>query len=185
MTFATHSGVSRAAVPRLTRVQPVARAAASEASSRMPPDSSTLMSIALGGPAGTSFTVVAGAERRVQVDQVQPLGARPLPGQRGLQRGAVQGLRRGGLAVDEPDGLAVADVDGGKEFELAPGSQCSDPVGEELGTGVAGLLGVELRGPQRRRSPRRPRRGLPCVDQVTLGPSIAVLCVSSDHSWTA
>src|SRR4051812_37696196 len=39
-----HSGFSSAAVPMLTRAQPVASAAASESSSRMPPDSSTLTS---------------------------------------------------------------------------------------------------------------------------------------------
>ena len=46
ITDAHQSGRSRAAVPMLTRVQPVARAAASVSSSRMPPDSSTSMSSA-------------------------------------------------------------------------------------------------------------------------------------------
>ena len=69
--------------------------------------------------------------------------------------------------MDEADGLAVADVDGGEEFELSASraSQGSDPVGEQLGAGVAGLLGVELGGPQRavlhggdeRLAVRRPR----------------------------
>jgi len=44
ITARTHSGRSSAAVPMLTRAQPVASAAASEASSRMPPDSSTATS---------------------------------------------------------------------------------------------------------------------------------------------
>ncbi|GAA2415035.1 hypothetical protein GCM10010420_51020 [Streptomyces glaucosporus] len=47
---------------------------------------------------------------------MQPLGARPLPGQGGLHRVAVGGLGAG-LAVDEADRLSVTDVDGGKEFE--------------------------------------------------------------------
>src|SRR5690606_10187930 len=41
MTFAVHSGFSSAAVPRLTRRAPVASARSSDASSRMPPESST------------------------------------------------------------------------------------------------------------------------------------------------
>ncbi len=44
MARAVHSGSSRAAVPRFTRRQPVASAASSDAASRMPPLSSTLMS---------------------------------------------------------------------------------------------------------------------------------------------
>ena len=103
------------------------------------------------GHLGDQRAVVAGAEGGVQVDEVQPLGTRALPGEGGLERGAVGGLGAG-LAVHEADGLAVADVDGGKEFELASArrtSQGSDPVGEQLGAGVAGLLGVELGGPQR------------------------------------
>ena len=112
------------------------------------------------GDLGDQLPVVAGAEGGVQVDQVQPLGARALPGQGGLQRVAVGGLGAG-LAVHEADGLAVADVDGGEEFERCwsrlQASQGLDPVGQQLGAGVAGLLGVELGRPQRRRSPRRRR----------------------------
>src|SRR4051794_41138481 len=44
MALAHHSGCSRAAVPMLTRRQPVAIAASSDSSSRMPPLISTLMS---------------------------------------------------------------------------------------------------------------------------------------------
>ena len=44
MTFAVQSGFSIAAVPKLTRLQPVARARSRDASSRMPPESSTFIS---------------------------------------------------------------------------------------------------------------------------------------------
>ena len=44
MTMRTHSGFSSAAVPMLTRAHPVPSARASESSSLMPPDSSTLTS---------------------------------------------------------------------------------------------------------------------------------------------
>ena len=46
MTRAVHSGFSSAAVPRLMRVAPVPSARSTEASSRMPPDSSTLTPLA-------------------------------------------------------------------------------------------------------------------------------------------
>ena len=49
-------------------------------------------------------------ERRVEVDQVDPLGAGLLPGQRGGQRVAVVRLAAG-LALHQPDGLSVGDVD--------------------------------------------------------------------------
>ena len=64
----------------------------------------------------SSARLDAAAERRVQVDQMDPLGAVRLPGKRGGQRGAVGGLDAG-LALHQADGLAVGDVDGGKEYE--------------------------------------------------------------------
>ena len=56
------------------------------------------------------------AERGVEVDQVHPLGAVVLPGQRRLQRVAVAGLRAG-RALHQAHGLAVGDVDGGQQGE--------------------------------------------------------------------
>ncbi len=115
MTPATHSGASSAAVPRLTRRQPVASAAASEASSR---DAAGQLDLDLHGlgDLGDPLPVVAGAEGGVQIDQVQPLGSGALPGQRRLQRVAVGGLGAG-LAVHQADGLPVPDVDGGQQFQ--------------------------------------------------------------------
>ncbi len=69
---------------------------------------------------GEQLAVVAGAERGVEVDEVEPLGAGLLPGERGGERVAVGGLGAG-LALDEAHGLAVADVDGGEQFELVMG----------------------------------------------------------------
>ncbi len=115
MTERTQSGSSSAAVPMLTRVQPVASAAASEASSRMPPDSSTLRS-SQADHVAQQLRVGAPAERRVQVDQVDPVGAGPLPGQRGLHRVAVAGLGAG-FALDQPYRLAVGHVDRGQQGE--------------------------------------------------------------------
>ena len=83
----------------------------------MPPDSSTLTSSAP-DDLGEQLAVGAAAERGVEVDQVDPLGAGALPGQRGVQRVAVGGLGAG-RALHQADGLAVGDVDGGQEFEAA------------------------------------------------------------------
>ena len=58
----------------LTRRQPVAIAAASDSSSRMPPLISTLMS-RVPTISREQVAVVAAAERRVEVDEVDPLGA--------------------------------------------------------------------------------------------------------------
>ena len=63
---------------------------------------------------GEQFAVGSAAERGVEVDQVDPLGAVALPGHRGVQRGAVLGFAAR-LALDQPHGLAVDDVDGGQE----------------------------------------------------------------------
>ena len=63
---------------------------------------------------GQQRRVGSPAERRVEVDEVDPLRAGPLPGQRRRQRVAVGrlGSRR---ALDEPDGLAAGDVHGGQQ----------------------------------------------------------------------
>ena len=94
----------------LTRAAPVASARVSDASSRMPPDSSTLTS-SRPTTSASSVGVRAAPEGGVQVDQVHPLGAVVLPGERRLQRVAVGRLGTGG-ALDEAYGLAVGDVDG-------------------------------------------------------------------------
>ena len=87
-------------------------------SSRMPPDSSTC-DVELADDLGQQLAVAAAAERGVEVDQVDPLGAAPTARQRGVERVAVAGLAAG-LALHQPDGLAVGDVDGGQQLE--PGS---------------------------------------------------------------
>ena len=63
---------------------------------------------------GEQLGVGAAAERGVEVDEVDPLGALPLPGERGLERVAVVRFAAGG-ALNEADRLAVGDVDGGQE----------------------------------------------------------------------
>ena len=64
---------------------------------------------------------MAAAERRVEVDEVDPLGAGLLPAQRRLDRVA-EPLLRAGDALDELDGLAVGDVDGGQQLEVGVGT---------------------------------------------------------------
>ncbi|OLS98032.1 hypothetical protein BJF90_41685 [Pseudonocardia sp. CNS-004] len=54
MARAHHCGSSSAAVPRFTRAHPVDRARSSDASSRMPPDSSTATSSSPTTPASSS-----------------------------------------------------------------------------------------------------------------------------------
>ena len=69
---------------------------------------------------GQQFGVAAPPERGVEVDQVHPLRAVVLPGQRGVERSAVVGLAAG-LALDQPDGQATGHVDGGQQFQLSHG----------------------------------------------------------------
>ena len=85
-------GSSSAAVPRLTRAHPVARAASRLASSRIPPLSSTRTS-RVPTTRREQLGVGAAAERGVEVDEVDPLGAGGLPAERGLQRVAVRRSR--------------------------------------------------------------------------------------------
>ncbi len=60
--------------------------------------------------------VVAAAERGVEVDEVDPLGALIDPVAGGVDGVAVAGLGAG-LALRQPDGLAAGDVDGGEQDE--------------------------------------------------------------------
>ena len=108
----------------LTRRQPVAIAASSDSSSRMPPLISTLRSRVADDP-GLQLAVVAAAERRVEVHEVDPLGAGLLPAQRRLDRVA-EPLLGAGHALDQLDGLAVRDVDGGQQLEVVR-SRTSQP----------------------------------------------------------
>ena len=63
---------------------------------------------------GEQFAVRSPAERGVEVDEVDPLGAVALPGHRGVQRGAVFGFAAR-LPLHKPHRLAVHDVDGRQE----------------------------------------------------------------------
>ena len=65
---------------------------------------------------GEQVRVRAAPERGVQVHQVDPRGAGPLPGQRGLHRVAVLAAAAG-HALDELDRVPVGDVDGGQQGE--------------------------------------------------------------------
>ena len=96
-------------------MQPVARAASSDASSRMPPESSTLTS-RRSDDVGEQLAVGALAERGVEVDEMDPLRAVGLPLQGGVERRSVRRLAAE-LALDEAHGLSIGDVDGGEEFE--------------------------------------------------------------------
>ena len=139
----------------------------SAASSRMPPDSSTCTSSRPISSA-SSAAVRAPAERGVQVDQVNPLRARVLPGQRRVDRVAVAGLGPG-RALHQPDRLAAGHVHGGQQVK--PGLRTSpsvvqashrgvQPVGQQRGAGVGrtspGGTGSPSAGrpPPARRSPR-------------------------------
>ncbi len=91
--------------------------------------------------------------------------------------------------MHQADGLAVADVDGGEEFELAHLYRAHlyrvsiqlvrswAPASPDF----SGWNWVAHRAPFSTAA----TKGLPWVDQVTLGAAISGLCVSSDQSWTA
>ena len=99
---------------------------------------------------GQQFAVGAAAERGVEVDEVDPLGAVALPGQRGVQRGAVLGFAAG-LALHQAHRLAVDHVDGGQQESMRTAVNASplDPIAQQRRTGVAALLRVKLGGRQR------------------------------------
>ncbi len=59
---------------------------------------------------GQQFAIGTAAERGVQVDQVDPVGAVTLPAQRRVQRRAVLGFAAG-LALHQAHGSALDDVD--------------------------------------------------------------------------
>ena len=97
----------------------------------MPPLISTLMSRRPDDP-GEQLGVRAAAERRVEVDEVQPLGALLLPGQGRLER--VAELAAGARdALDELDGAALDDVDGGQELQAGLRSVTGGPRGRCVG----------------------------------------------------
>ena len=60
---------------------------------------------------------MAAAEGGVEVDEVDPLGARLLPAQRRLDR-VTEALLGAGDALDELHGLTARDVDGGQQLEV-------------------------------------------------------------------
>ena len=108
---------------------------------------------------GLQLAVAAAPEGGVEVDEVQPLGAGVLPA-RAAATGSPYTRLGAGHALDELDGPALGDVDGGQQLEVvahgtsrvgpdASGRRVATQLRSSAGAGVAGLLGVELGGPQR------------------------------------
>ncbi|OEI67227.1 hypothetical protein Cus16_3128 [Curtobacterium sp. ER1/6] len=116
--------------------------------------------------------VVAAAERRVEVDEVDPLGTLVAPGAGRGDRVAVRGLAAG-LALREADRLTVDDVDGGQQDEGRGGGEVGHgPVGSVAGAvtrvvGAAGRHGSAPAVPSRR---TRCRSGSERVDPVAEQP---------------
>ena len=103
----------------LTRAQPVASAASSDV---VVADAAGQLDVDV-EPAddlGEQLPVLAAAERGVEVDEVHPLGAGLLPGERRGQRVAVRRLGAG-LALHQAHRLAVGDVDGGQQHQAVGG----------------------------------------------------------------
>ena len=122
---------------------------------------------------GLQLAVVAAAERRVEVDQVDPLRAGLLPAQRGLDRVA-EPLLGAGHALDELDGLAVGDVDGGQQLEvgghgiLGASAVSRGLRGRTAGCGAPGAtsrLTIERRAPRAPSRRARPRPAMLSDDQ--------------------
>ena len=124
---------------------------------------------------------MAAAERRVEVDEVDPLRARLLPAQGGLD-GIAEPLLRPGDALDELDGLAVGDVDGGEKLETCHGHLPDQRVCTQLRSRAApaspdfsGWNWVAQRGPF---STAATNRSPPCSAQVTSGARVRSLVCS-------
>jgi hypothetical protein len=60
--------------------------------------------------------VVASAEGRIQIHEVDPFSTLVDPRSRGFQRLAVDGLRSS-LTLDQTDRLTIGHIDGGQEFQ--------------------------------------------------------------------
>ena len=102
-------------MPRLTRRQPADSARAQRLGI---PDAATHLDVDVerADDPGEEVGVGAAPEGRVEVDEVQPLGALLLPGEGRLER--VAELAAGARdALDELDGPALDDVDGGQELQ--------------------------------------------------------------------
>src|SRR5699024_2637023 len=87
------------------------------------------------------LVVRAAAERRVEVDEVDPLRAGVLPVRRGIEGRAVVGLGARG-ALDQANGLAVGDVNGGQEGQ---GHGGVSPPGDRVQDSVSGLWAARRR----------------------------------------
>src|SRR4051812_19236082 len=176
MAAAVHSGSSNAAVPRLTRRQPPASAASRLSASRIPPDSSTLMSSRPTMLASSSRLEPRpkAASRSTRWIHSAPWSCHAFAASHGSPNSppvpatpctswtarppatstAGRSSRRGALVTADgfPCGCGWS---GGwtpqvrRATPAGQGSQRRDPVAHQLGPGVAGLLGVELGGPQR------------------------------------
>ena len=110
-----HSGSSSAAVPMLTRRQPVASAASSDSSSRIPPEISTSMS--------SRPTISARSSRLVPRPNAASRSTRWIhsaPGscQRSAASTGSPNAPRSRHALDELHGVAARDVDGGQQLKV-------------------------------------------------------------------
>ena len=126
-TLAAHSGFSRAAVPRLMRLAPVASARSKPASSRMPPDSSMLTPRTWRITRLDDGVVITAPEGGVEIDEVDPLRALACPVIRSFHGVAV--VRFGAdFALRHPHGFAVGDVDGRQQNQLRCGVELAHVV---------------------------------------------------------
>lgn len=118
MARAVHSGCSNAAVPTLTRRQPVDSAKAKESASRIPGQLD--LQIQSTDDVGDDLPVVATSEGGIEVDEVDPLGALVLPAFGGQPRVAELPARSGD-ALLKLHGTSLGDVDGGEELQAGRG----------------------------------------------------------------
>ena len=112
---AVQSGFSRAAVPMLTRAHPVAKAASSDSSSRMPPETSTATS-----SRPTTSAIKASFEPRPNAASrsTKWIHSAPcrLPRQRSVKRFAEDRLGPG-LALHQPHRAARGNIDGRQQHQ--------------------------------------------------------------------
>ena len=132
-------------MPRLTRAQPVRQRGGER---RVVPDAAGELDrhVELADHAGQQVVVGPTTERRVEVDQMDPLGAVVHPGAGGGERVTVRGLGASLAAHQSHRRPSATSTAGSSTSGVAEASSCQrlQPVLQQRGTGVTGLLGVEL-----------------------------------------